>query len=327
MNPLPTPEVSAPTGHAPRVSIAMLTFNHEDFLAQAIESVLEQAFDDWELVIGEDCSTDRTLDIARHYAKLEPERIRLLETPQNLGVLNNYLRTFGACRGEYLAQLDGDDYWTANDKLSRQVCFLDDHPDASLVFCACEMLGEDGSGSSVMFRPPGRLERYEQTDLLWGNLMSSCAVLWRRPEFDVFPGWFHQIPSRDWAVHLLVSENGWMGYEDWVACTHRTHTGGIWAGLGNLSRLEQRIETRSFLSSHLGDVAAPIAQAADLRDRFRIARELGRLGRHREALDGYRWCLHHRMNGYKPHPGRSILGMARSRLALALSADGNVAEA
>lgn len=298
----------------------MVTYNHAAFLGEAIESVLAQDFADWELVIGEDCSTDDTLAVARRYAERDPERIRVLSGPDNLGGRGNFMRTLGACRGEYVAQLDGDDYWTAADKLSRQVAFLDEHPDAALVFSACEMVGEGEHSERRVFRAPGRKPRYEQLELLHGNPMSSCAVLWRRPAVESYPAWFQEVPVGDWAVHLLVADGGWMGYEDRVESAHRTHAGGMWGSLGELRRLEQRLAVRPFLADHLGPVAEPVARAADLRDRFRIARELARLGRHREASEAFAWCWRHRGDGPRPKAYRSALGWLRSRAARAFGA-------
>lgn len=296
----------------------MVTYNHAEFLGEAIESVLAQDFVDWELVIGEDCSTDDTLAVARSYAERDPKRIRVLSGPENLGGRGNFIRTLSACRGEYVAQLDGDDYWTAPDKLSRQVAFLDAHPDAALVFSACEMVGEGAADEQRIFRAPGRKERYEQRELLQGNLMSSCAVLWRRPAVESYPPWFLDVPVGDWAVHLLVADGGWIGYEDRVESAHRTHAGGMWGSMGELHRLEQRLKVRPFLLEHLGPKAEPDARAADLRDRFRIAREWARMGRHREAAEHFAWCWRHRGDGRRPAPYRSLLGLLRTRAASAL---------
>ena len=96
-----------------KVSVCMITYNHERFIAQAIESVLMQETDfRVELVIGEDCSTDGTRAIVREFGERFPERIRLLLPEHNLGMMPNFVATLSACRGQYVALLEGDDYWT-----------------------------------------------------------------------------------------------------------------------------------------------------------------------------------------------------------------------
>ena len=90
-----------------RVSVHMVTYNHERFIAQAIESVLMQrASFNYELVIGEDCSTDRTRQIAEDYQRRYPDKIRLLLPSQNPGMMRNFMRTIGACRADYIALLE-----------------------------------------------------------------------------------------------------------------------------------------------------------------------------------------------------------------------------
>src|SRR5204862_6731871 len=98
----------------PKVSVCMITFNHEKYIEQAVESVMMQETDfDYELVVGEDCSTDSTRDILERLMERYPERIRLNLHAENKGMLRNFEHTLKSYRGEYIAILEGDDYWTA----------------------------------------------------------------------------------------------------------------------------------------------------------------------------------------------------------------------
>ena len=137
-----------------KVSVHMITYNHERFIAQAIEGVLMQQTDfAVELVIGEDCSTDGTRAIVRRYGERYPERIRLLLQERNLGARANALATLNACRGQYIALCEGDDYWTDPTKLQKQVDFLESHPECSLCFHRVLVVYEDGSARSTGIRP------------------------------------------------------------------------------------------------------------------------------------------------------------------------------
>ncbi|MFN0063712.1 MAG: glycosyltransferase [Myxococcaceae bacterium] len=119
----------------PLVSVLMVTYNQEAYVAQAIEGVLLQRTDfPFELIIGEDASRDRTLDIALDYQRQEPNLIRVMPSSQNLGPHKNLQRVVEASRGQFLAACDGDDYWIAPDKLSRQVDVLRKRSDVSAVF-------------------------------------------------------------------------------------------------------------------------------------------------------------------------------------------------
>src|SRR5262245_40033788 len=99
-----------------KVSVCMLAYNHEQFIAQAVESVLAQKTSfPFELVIGEDFSTDNTRTILQDYAARNPGVVRLQLADFNHGPKPNFIKTFSACRGQYVALLEGDDYWTSPD--------------------------------------------------------------------------------------------------------------------------------------------------------------------------------------------------------------------
>lgn len=119
----------------PLVSVKMLTYNHAPYIAQAIESVLMQKTTfPFELVIGEDCSTDGTREIVFDYARRYPEIIRVVTSDKNVGALQNSVRCSRVLRGKYIAWCEGDDYWHRDDKLQLQVDYLETHPECGLVY-------------------------------------------------------------------------------------------------------------------------------------------------------------------------------------------------
>jgi glycosyltransferase involved in cell wall biosynthesis len=115
-------------------SVAMVTYNHAGYIRQAIESVLSQKTSfPFELVIGEDCSTDGTREIVLEYQRLFPQQVRVITSEQNVGGIENLRRIERQCRGRYIAYCEGDDYWHLSEKLERQVSFLEAHPEYILV--------------------------------------------------------------------------------------------------------------------------------------------------------------------------------------------------
>ena len=115
----------------PKLSVILITYNHEKYIIRALVSVLSQETDfPFEIVVGEDRSPDQTREIVKEYKKLYPDKIRLVHREKNTGrpTLNVYETTM-ACKGDYLAYLEGDDYWTDTKKLQKQVDFLEAHPE------------------------------------------------------------------------------------------------------------------------------------------------------------------------------------------------------
>ena len=147
------------TSATPLVSVCMTTYNHEAYLSRAIESVLAQetAFD-VELVLGEDCSTDATRSVCEDYAARYPDRIRLVTSAENVGWRANYRRTFEACRGKYVAYLDGDDWWSDPRKLQKQADVLEADPECGMCYTAAERfclpLRNGGLTSTRQYRSP-----------------------------------------------------------------------------------------------------------------------------------------------------------------------------
>lgn len=123
------------------LSVCLITYNHNFFIEKAIQSVLSQDTNfKFELVIGEDYSTDNTRSICERYQNQYPEKINLLPSlNKNIGLKENFLRTFEACRGKYIAYLEGDDYWIASDKLQRQVDILEKNKDIAMVHTNCNI--------------------------------------------------------------------------------------------------------------------------------------------------------------------------------------------
>jgi glycosyltransferase involved in cell wall biosynthesis len=139
----------------PKVSIIMSTFNNAPYLKQAIESVLYQSYNNWELIIINDASVDFTKDILKQYAKKE-KRIHILTNKTNKGLAASLNRGITASKGELIARLDGDDWWIDHHKLKKQVAFLIKNQDYGLVGCWANIIDENSQQISN--------RRYPSTD-------------------------------------------------------------------------------------------------------------------------------------------------------------------
>ena len=215
-----------------KVSVLTITYNHEKYIAQAIESVLMQEVNfDYELVIGEDCSTDKTREIVIDYQRKYPHKIRLLLNEKNLGMHRNFAQTYHACRGQYIAVLEGDDFWTSPHKLQKQVDFLDNNPDFAICFHNMQVIYEDD------IKEPHHLFSTNQKEVITIedcfksipiNTVSCC--LFRNKLFGEFPKWYFKLPGYDMALHILNAEHGKIMYLNEVMGVYRVHRGGVWSG-------------------------------------------------------------------------------------------------
>lgn len=230
----------------------VVTYNHEKYIRQALDSILMQQVDfDYEIVIGEDYSVDGTREIVIEYKKRYPDKIKLLFKNYNIGAGANFLRTFETCSGDYIAYLDGDDFWSAADKLQKQVDYLDKSPGIALCFHAVQVLSEIDQSSSYIYTMPVGQTVFALRDLLEGNFIPSCTTVFKKGLFGKFPDWYFQLGQGDWSLHLLNAQHGNIGYIDEVMASYRSHSGGGWTGMASLEREESIIATYEAFNSHL----------------------------------------------------------------------------
>ncbi len=122
----------------PRISLGIVTYNHENFIAECLESVLAQTYPNFEIVIADDCSQDRTYEIAAKYMSLYPDKIKMvMSAPKNLGMVANHNRLLAELDADYIAFFCGDDIMHPR-KLERQMELLLANPQASLCYTNIE---------------------------------------------------------------------------------------------------------------------------------------------------------------------------------------------
>jgi len=208
-----------------KVSVSMITYNHEQYIAQAIESVLSQKTDfTFELVVADDASTDNTLRIVQEYAEKYPNIIKLKSRKVNLGLVKNALQTISDCEGEYIALLEGDDYWVDDAKLQKQADFLDSNIDCSFCFTNSVKFweGTDKSEFSITGNIP---EKFDLNYFLINNVnVSNNTKMFRRSaQPESLQTWFYETVQWDWSLHVLHARTGLIGYLDFVSLRYRRH--------------------------------------------------------------------------------------------------------
>jgi len=225
------------TNSKPKVSVLMITYNHEGFIQDAIESILMQKTDfSLELVIGEDYSTDGTKRICLEYQKKYPKIIRVLDAGKNLGVKENFLRTLRACKGEYIAYLEGDDFWTDPNKLQIQVDFLDANPNFALCFHRIKTLNMITKEEYVL-SDKNIKEISVINDLCKGNYICANSVVFRN-EDERFKKFEADSNVCDWVLWVYKSQSGNIKYFNNIMSTYRVHEGGVFSKQNDLYRYE-----------------------------------------------------------------------------------------
>jgi glycosyltransferase involved in cell wall biosynthesis len=246
----------------PEVSVLIFTYNHEPFIVQAVESVLAQRTDfPYEVIISEDCSTDRTRDLVRALQEGHPDRIRLVlsETNQNDNAVLS--RAVQLARGDLIATLDGDDYWTSPEKLQRQRDHLRAHPEQSACFHNALVVYDDGSRPPEPHNPENQPTLIFGEDLWTGDPVATCSAMFRRAVIVDLPEWYRTALVGDWPLFMLSADHGPIGYLSDMMAVYRIHARGYWSGQ---SLAEQAITAIAFLremNTHFEGRYAAQAQA------------------------------------------------------------------
>ena len=232
------------------LSVLMITYNQEAYIGQAIESALDQQVDfEFEIIIGEDGSTDTTRAICREFQQKHPEIIRLLERGKNLGMMENFIQTLNQCRGEYIALLEGDDYWTATDKLQKQVEFLEKNP--GFTICGHDVMILDMPSGQFAKHHPSQKDVIEIEDLLTkGSGAATCSLVFRKAALGEYPEAFKKIRGGDVPLQILCASKGKMKRLSEVMGVYRVHDRGAYYYLSR-DAARQNLPTEELLFQNM----------------------------------------------------------------------------
>ena len=219
----------------PLVSISCITFNHGEYLKEALDGFLMQERDfDIEILIHDDHSTDDTTDIIKAYTGKYPDIMRPVYEEENQyskGISNiSGVFNFPRARGKYIAMCEGDDYWSDPLKLKKQTAYMEAHSECALCCHAAGIVAEDGS-----FRTVKQLRPFEKTGVIRAeNVISKkenipTASLFFRTEYaGKLPQWYFDCPVGDIPLQLAMLMNGSVYYFNEPMSMYRIGCAGSW---------------------------------------------------------------------------------------------------
>lgn len=236
-----------------KVSVIMLAYNIGRYVETAIIGVLKQQTKyRVQLVIGEDCSTDNTLEICQRYAEQYPEAITLVHHNPNYGLQRNTMDCYKYCKGQYIAICDGDDYWTDKHKLQKMTDFMDSHTDFSECFHRVINYYE-GKGIKSLSNGKGFNKVVSDVvDLSKSCYITNSSCLFRK-YYDELPTWLEEISLCDYAIHMLNAERGKIYYFSKPMAVYRKHSAGIFSEMQSDRQLNMTLHVRELLMEHFKD--------------------------------------------------------------------------
>jgi O-antigen biosynthesis protein len=233
----------------PVVSSVILAYNHQDFLVETIESALAQEGDfTHEILISNDGSTDETQAIVDHYANAYPNKIRDISSESNRGISENFRYCFMQAAGDFVAILEGDDYWIDSKKNFEQAKFLVSHPEAAMVFSRVELYDMAKNRYRLLKRQDGLPtlltgENFAKNEHL--NLIANfSSTMIRKSVACNLPSAIYRPRLNEISLAFYVDRIGKIGFIDKVMGCYRQNQASVWTGSDQASQLQQSIAIR-----------------------------------------------------------------------------------
>lgn len=222
-----------------KVDIVLISYNQELYISEAIESIMVQEVKDdvnLNLIIADDCSTDRTLEIIKSYLTNISYSYQILESPHNLGISKNYKRIFENCTGDYIAILEGDDYWASPNHIENHIRFLDKYRFCSLSMNSIVINVQD---NNEFFTPNWTYSNdYKfidtKTQITRGNQLgnlSACVI--RTESIKKLPDSIYDLYIADWMLGVMLSQQGLLAILKEPTSVYRLNSNSQWASLSN----------------------------------------------------------------------------------------------
>lgn len=216
------------------VSVCCITYNHEKYITEAIESFLMQKTNfKYEILIHDDASTDKTPDIIRYYAAKFPEIIQPIFQTENQ---HSKQKRISACfvwpkaRGKYIALCEGDDFWTNSSKLQTQVDYLESHPECSLATHAATYVKENGkSNGENLLRPAQKDSVLSAEEIISKEgLIPTASMMFPVHIVKNLPSWYYNAPVGDYPLALICAHKGVVNYQNKAMSAYRRFVPGSW---------------------------------------------------------------------------------------------------
>lgn len=244
----------------PKVSVLMLAYNHAPFIEEAVRSALAQrASFPYEVVVGDDLSTDGTREKLVALQREFPDRLRLVFHEKNLGSMgkHNLVAVMARCRGLYVTVLDGDDYYNDPQKLQLQADFLDGHPECPACFHNYWRTHLDGTklrgDMQFMYQSLRRADTVTLADFMEHGFPHILTMMFWKGVFGEYPGWFAKVAMPDWSTWMLLGERGPVGYvRGEPLATYRGHAHNHWVSRPLLNRTRDELFALRTFNDHLG---------------------------------------------------------------------------
>ncbi|MBB4035063.1 glycosyltransferase involved in cell wall biosynthesis [Dysgonomonas hofstadii] len=228
-----------------KINVILITYNHANYIRQAVESILmQETGHEVEIIVADDCSPDNTVDIIREYESKTSFSFIYLQKEHNVGYNKNYRLAFAACTGDYVAIMEGDDYWIKSNHLQNHINFLEQQYCCSMSYNRHLRLFEDQNREELFdWESNIDYERITTEQLALGNRIGNLSCCVFRGEYirNIDPKLF-DMEIADWMLGMYMGQFGPLLYLKEVTSAYRIHDNGQWSRMDEKEQFIRIIE-------------------------------------------------------------------------------------
>lgn len=271
-----------------KVSIDCITYNHEPYIADAIESFLMQKTDfEFEILIHDDASTDATAEIIRSYEKKHPELIKPIYQTENQYSKGATLGRFNEerAKGKYLAVCEGDDYWTDPYKLQKQIDYMEAHPECSMCVHAADRVSAVSKKAISSVRPANENRKLTVEEIIegGGGFIATNSIVFVKDKISDYPAFYLNSPIGDYPLVIHAALQGIVYYMDDNMSAYRVGVSGSWTQK-EFSQIDKKIKHMKAMGEMLDGVNRftgfaynQVIQKTKKKEEFYLLLESGRI--------------------------------------------------
>lgn len=251
------------------IDVILITYNQENYIRQAIESILMQKVnesDSLRIIVADDHSTDNTLSVIREYEKQSLVPFFYLPEAPNMGLQKNFKRAFAACDGDYTLVLEGDDYWCSPLHIEQHVRFLEEHKECSMSVNGIVLYIQENSLFELDYRSQVSVERVNIRQQIQDNHVGNhSACCYRTNILHTLPDAFFGDTFDDWLLGMWFCKFGFIALLPEYTSVYRKHGNGQWSGIAMEKQMQElirrlRIDKTFFDEKYAGYFNQAIAQ-------------------------------------------------------------------
>ncbi len=204
------------------VSINCITYNHEKYIADALESFLNQKTDfEYEIIVGEDCSTDNTRTIIKKFMRKYPKKIILITSQENVGMAENERRIYEVSQGKYIAECEGDDFWIDPYKLQKQINYMENNPNCTLCFHNAYKVNTNKEIMGTMLSKDLENKSYDCGEIAALGFIPTASRVYLKKTMVNPPAWYMNAVVGDLPSQLIITSKGYAYYMKDIMSTYR----------------------------------------------------------------------------------------------------------